>query len=91
MTALYGLAYTEEALRFLETLPPKFQRQIKRRVESLLSNPNPPGSRIVRNVTDNGDPVRRVRQGDYRILYIVKRNPDQIIVLDIGHRKDVYR
>lgn len=35
--------------------------------------------------------VWRLRSGDYRILYVVKSNPEEIIVLDIGHRKDVYR
>jgi mRNA-degrading endonuclease RelE of RelBE toxin-antitoxin system len=38
---------------------------------------------------DGDCPVYRVRQGDYRILYSVR--PIIIVILDIGHRKDVYR
>lgn len=92
MAALYGFAYTEAALKSLEGITPaKIRGQIKRRIESLASNPTPPGSKKVRGVMDGDDPVRRVRQGDYRILYVVRSNPNQIIVLDIGHRKDVYR
>lgn len=92
MTALYGFAYTEAALKYLETVVPiKVRGQIKRRIELLASNPTPPGSKKVRGVMDGDDPVRRVRQGDYRILYVVRSNPSQIVVLDIGHRKDVYR
>ena len=92
MTALYGFAYTEAALKYLETaVPVKIRGQIKRRIESLASNPTPPRSKKLHGIMDGDDPVRRVRQGDYRILYVVKNNPKQIIVLDIGHRKDVYR
>ena len=92
MTALYGFAYSETALKYLETaVPVKVRGQIKRRAESLASNPTPPGSKKIRGVMDGDDPIRRVRQGDYRILYVVRSNPNQIIVLDIGHRKDVYR
>ena len=92
MAALYGFAYTEDALNYLETVvPAKIRGQIKRRIEALASNPTPPGSKKLQGVTDGEDPIRRVRQGDYRILYVVKNDPDQIIVLDIGHRKNVYR
>jgi len=30
-------------------------------------------------------------EGDYRVLYSIRNNPDQIVVLDIGHRKDIYK
>ena len=91
MTALYGLAYTEAALKFLEALPSKLRGQIKRRIEALASNPTPPGSKKVRGIMDGENPVYRVRQGDYRILYVPRNTPEQIVILDIGHRKDVYR
>lgn len=92
MAALYGFAYTEDALNYLETVvPTKIRGQIKRRIESLASNPIPRGSKKLQGVTDGEDPIYRVRQGNYRILYVVRDKPDQIVILDIGHRKDVYR
>lgn len=92
MGSLYGFAYAESALKFLETIvPAKIRGQIRRRIEALAANPTPPGCRKLHVVSDGEDPVYRVRQGDYRILYVVRNNPDQIIVLDIGHRKDVYK
>jgi len=92
MTALYGFKYTETALKFLETMVPvKIRGQIKRRIESLTSDPTPPGSKKIQGVTDGENPVHRVRQGDYRILYSIRNNPSEIVILDIGHRKDVYR
>jgi len=92
MSALYGFAFSETALKYLENeVPPKIRGQIKRRVESLASNPTPPGSKKVQGMMDGETPIYRVRQGDYRILYVARNDPDQIVVLDIGHRKDVYR
>lgn len=90
MALLYGFAYTEAALKYLETtVPTKIRGQIKRRIEALAANPTPPGSKKLTGVADGENPVYRVRQGDYRILYSVR--PIIIVILDIGHRKDVYR
>lgn len=90
MGALYGFAFTQAALKYLETtVPVKVRGQIKRRIEALAASPTPSGSKRLVGVMDGEFPVYRVRQGDYRILYSVR--PVIIVILDIGHRKDVYR
>ena len=90
MASLYGFAYTEDALSYLETkVPTKIRGQIKKRIEALAATPTPVGCKKLVGVTDGECPVYRVRQGDYRILYSVR--PVIIVILDIGHRKDVYR
>jgi mRNA interferase RelE/StbE len=90
MTSLYGFAYSEVALKYLETMVPvKIRGQIKRRIEALAANPAPPGSKKLQGVMDGENPVYRARQGDYRILYSVRGVI--IVILDIDHRKDVYR
>lgn len=90
MSSLYGFAYTEAALTYLEaTIPTKFRGQIKKRIERLASDPTPAGCKKLIGVSDGEYPVYRVRQGDYRILYSVR--PVIIVILDIGNRKDVYR
>jgi mRNA interferase RelE/StbE len=90
MAVLYGFAFSEAALNFLETVvPTKIRGQIKRRIEALAANPTPPGSKKLHGVLDGEYPVYRVRQGDYRILYSVR--PVIIVILDIDNRKDVYR
>lgn len=90
MSSLYGFAFTETALKYLETItPPKIRTQLKRRIEALAATPIPPGAKKLRGIMDGEHPVYRVRQGDYRILYSVR--PVIIVILDIGHRKDVYR
>lgn len=87
---LYGFAYTRAALSALEKIPKKSRQQIRKKVELLSDNPATKGVKIVRGVMDGENNVYRVRSGDYRILYTIRDGP-QIVVLDIGHRKDIYR
>lgn len=90
MPALYGFAYSEAALEYLEkSVPQKIRGQIKRRIEALAADPNPLGCKRLTGIMDGEHHVYRVRQGDYGILYSVR--PIIIVILDIGHRKDVYR
>jgi len=83
------LAYANSALVFLEGLPKKQRRQVVEKISRLLADPMPPGSKQLENVLEGGDPVRRIRQGEYRVLYVVRES--RILVVDIDHRKDVYR
>lgn len=90
MTEPLGLGYTEEALTYLESVPKKIRGQIIKKCEALRSAPRPAGSKVVQGQSgDDGEIVYRERSGDYRMLYVVRES--QVIVLDIDHRKDVYR
>lgn len=65
MGALYGFAYTEASLRYLETkVPTKIRWQIKRRIEALAEAPIPQGAKKLLGIMDGENPVYRVRQGD---------------------------
>lgn len=89
MSRLYGFAYTAQSLAYLKTIPKKFRQQIVEKINALASNPHPGNCKVVQSMKGEEGPVLRIRSGDYRILYIV-RDVD-IVILDIGHRKDVYR
>lgn len=90
MPSLYGFAYSEAALRFLEKdVPQKLRGKIKRRIAKLAAQPFPADRQRLAMILDGRNPIYRVSEGDYRILYSVR--PIIIVVLDIGHRKDVYR
>ncbi|HVR90909.1 MAG TPA: type II toxin-antitoxin system RelE/ParE family toxin [Novosphingobium sp.] len=87
-----GFAFTETALDFLDSLPPKIRRQVIRKAKALHANPHPPGSKKLKDVeTADGEAVYRERAGDYRILYVVRDKPAEVIITDIDHRKEVYR
>jgi len=87
-----GFAFTDAALDFLDSLPPKIRKQVIKKAKALHIDPFPQGVKKLQGVaTLEGDPIYRERSGDYRILYIVREKPAEIIILDIDHRKDVYR
>ena len=86
---LMGFAFTKAALKYLETLPPKLRRQVTQKARALHADPHPVGSKKLQGEeTDEGEPIYRERSGDYRILYLVR--VDEVVILDIDHRKDVY-
>jgi mRNA interferase RelE/StbE len=91
MGTLLALAYTEAALKGLAAVEPsRVRQQIKARIEKLTHTPKPPGcAKIMGSLADGLGEVYRVRQGDYRIIYRID-GETEILVLDIGHRKDIY-
>ena len=92
MSPLVGFAFTEEALTALESIPHKLRAQVVKKAKALQLNPHPQTSKPLKGVTSrNGERVYRERAGDYRILYVVRSNPNQVVILDIGNRKDVYK
>lgn len=52
----------------------------------LAEDPRPPGSSKLR-----GREEWRIRTGDYREIYEIDDEAREVLVIDIGHRRDVYR
>jgi mRNA interferase RelE/StbE len=69
----------------------KMPRDILRRIDAamiaLARNPRPPGTKKLRAQDDR----YRIRVGDYRVIYEVDDAQLLILIVDVGHRKDVYR
>ena len=87
-----GFAFSPSALDFLTTLPPKLRRQVIKKSRALHTAPFPQGCKKLQDIeTSEGEAVWRERSGDYRILYVVRDNPAEIIIMHIDHRKDVYK
>lgn len=89
---LMGLVFAKTALDNLEAIPRKSRRLLIKKAKALVDDPHPRGSKkLIGYVTDDGESVYRQRSGDYRILYVVRDNPGEIVILDIDHRKDIYK
>ena len=85
-----GLAYTRAALRGLRRVEPLSRRRaLKETIDALPNDSQPSQARRLRNVTHDGMPIYRIRSGPYRVLYTLSRQ--EIVILDIGHRREVYR
>jgi mRNA-degrading endonuclease RelE of RelBE toxin-antitoxin system len=89
MARYYGFAYHKYCLDYLKTLPPKIRKQIIAKIQKLAANPHPPTAKLVQGMMEGEERVWRERSGDYRILYVVR--DVIVVVIDIDHRKDVYR
>jgi mRNA interferase RelE/StbE len=83
----YKVSVKRSAVKEIEAIPQKKERQrIIQRIGQLASDPRPPGSKKL-----SGNNKFRVRQGSYRIVYSIENNELIVVVVKIGHRKDVYR
>ena len=85
--ARYEVEISRTAERQLRRLPRADQARVARVMLGLADNPFPRGTRKLSGYDD----VFRVRAGRFRILYSVSERVLVIVVLKVGHRKDVYR
>jgi len=83
----YRVSIKRSAVKEIEAIPQKKERQrVIRRIGQLAKDPRPPGSKKL-----SGNYRYRVRQGSYRIVYSIEDNELIVVVVKVGHRKDVYR
>ena len=83
----YRIRLTPEARRNLLKLPKDVLRRVDARILALAEEPRPRQSRKLRGADD----LWRVRVGDYRIVYTLEDEDLVVIVLRVGHRREVYR
>lgn len=82
----YRIDYAKSVDKDFRKLPKKIADRIAASIDKLAANPRPPG--CVKLV--GFDSEYRIRVGDYRIIYQINDNVLVILVLEIGHRKDIY-
>jgi mRNA interferase RelE/StbE len=70
----------------VEGLPKPERRRIIAKISSLSRDPRPPGCEKL-----SGHDQYRLRQGNYRILYGIEDRDRVVVVVKVGHRRDVYR
>ncbi len=83
----YTVRIKASALKTLAKLPASDRARIVTRIEALSADPRPQG------VTKLAGPegLYRVRSGDHRVIYAVHDEVLLVLVVRIGHRRDVYR
>jgi mRNA interferase RelE/StbE len=82
----YSITLAPSATRQLRKFDPDVRRRIQAALELLAVEPRPPAA--IRLVGGSGE--WRVRTGDYRIVYEIKDGQLLILVLRIGHRREIY-
>jgi mRNA interferase RelE/StbE len=82
----YRVELRPAAVKALHRVDKKDRGRIQGVIALLSEDPRPPAARALQ-----GRPGMRVRVGDYRIIYTIQDDILLIVVVTLGHRKDVYR
>jgi mRNA interferase RelE/StbE len=83
----YAIDFKPAALRDLKKLPKDIQQRISNAVSTLADDPRPHGVKVLQG----GDGLLRLRVGDYRVVYRVEDRALLVLVIRVGHRREVYR
>ncbi len=85
----YEVWYANQKVsKSLNDLPLVIQDRVKEAIQSLASNPRPSG---VKMLSGRLKGIWRLRAGDYRLLYDIDDKAKKIILLELGHRRQIYR
>ena len=81
---MYSLEYSEVALKQLKKLPQNVQKRIIAVLERSRIRPQAHAKKLV------GNNLFRLRAGDYRIMVDINNNKINILVIKMGHRRNIY-
>jgi mRNA interferase RelE/StbE len=82
----YRLEILRRAQKELEKLPRQDFERVRDAIRALSSEPRPPSCSKL-----SGREGWRIRVGQYRVIYEIQDRIRVLTVLDVGHRRDVYR
>lgn len=82
----YEVQIQRRAARTLSRIDGPVRRRLIAQIDALSTDPRPQGA-----IPMSGVDAWRVRVGDYRIIYTISDTVLLVMVVEIGHRRDVYR
>ena len=82
----YQIEFAPHAYRQFKKLERDTQMLLLAKIEYLRTNPRPAGVKKLASVQN----LYRIRVGDYRVVYEIRDRALIIVVVKVGHRRDVY-
>tara|TARA_Y100000034_G_C6791155_1_gene354239 strand:+ start:642 stop:890 length:249 start_codon:yes stop_codon:yes gene_type:complete len=82
---MYEIIYSKASVKFLKKLAKQNQKQILAVLERARIRPEAYFERLV------GEETYKLRAGDYRIIADIYNKELKILVIKIGHRKNIYK
>lgn len=83
----YRVELKPSVARQLVQLQPRDLRRVARAIDALALEPRPPGVDKLKGTDD----YWRIRVDDFRIVYTIADQRLLVLVVRVGHRRDVYR
>jgi mRNA interferase RelE/StbE len=83
----YQIEVTKDAARALNDLDKPIRRRVQARIDRLADEPRPPEVVAMKSMPG----CLRVKVGPYRIIYQVHDHRLTVLVIQIGHRREIYR
>jgi mRNA interferase RelE/StbE len=84
-TSRYRIEFSHRAAKAYRVLPEEMRRRIEPKIDALAENPRPHGARKI----EGQETAFRLRVGDYRIVYEVHDRALIVMVMIVGHRREV--
>ena len=82
----YEVEIVRSAEKEMRSLAKDVALRIGQKLLTLAKEPRPKGCRKLR-----GTPFYRLRMGHYRVVYMVDDERRKVVIMSVGHRRDVYR
>ena len=82
----YKVILTNKAEKQLRKIDSSIQKRLVKKMEQLVPNPRMIGVKKLKGE----DNFYRVREGNYRIIYAIQDTELLIVVINVGHRRDIY-
>lgn len=90
----YHLTILKKAEKEIQKLPRDLAQKIIHKIYDLQKNPRPLGCKKLTDFQSERAPGKvcfRIRQGEYRIVYTVEDEVITIMIVQVQHRKEVYK
>ena len=84
----YKIEFDSRVKKDLKSVPSQDIKRIKSAISELSNNPRPSGCTKLKG---NNRDYFRIRVGNYRVIYSIEDNILSIIVVRVGHRKEIYK
>jgi len=83
----YRIEFTTCAAKDLKALERPVLKRIAARIDALANDPRPPSAKLLAA----NERLYRIRVGDYRVIYEIEDRTVLVLIIRVGHRREIYR
>ena len=85
--ARYSIEFSSRAYREFAKRDPAARARLAPAIEALAQDPRPAGAVALKG----SEATLRIRVGAYRVVFVIEDERLVVLVIKVGHRRDVYR